>query len=204
MGRRALHSAEELKQMILSSSREILERDGINGLSARAIAKQIGYSPGTLYNVFKNLDDLISTIERALLQEGLAALRAVPRQNRPSDQLRALAECYISFALKNRRLWNVLFQHTPNEDVADLQDVKSTLRGMRQEFGAAVAALTAGGDPAGAERLAASVWFCIHGLSAIAVSEKEIDLDPSDAASYVGVMTDAVIALAEKRGGSQI
>jgi len=43
MGRRALHSPEELKQMILSSSRNILEKDGISGLSARAIAKQIGY-----------------------------------------------------------------------------------------------------------------------------------------------------------------
>lgn len=185
--------------MILSSSREILERDGINGLSARAIAKEIGYSPGTLYNVFKNLDDLISTIERALLQEGLAALRAVPRHNRPSDQLRALAECYISFALKNRRLWNLLFQHTPKEDIADLKDAKSILRDMRQEFGAAVASLTASGNNVDVEKLAACVWFCVHGLSAIAVSEKDIDLDPRDAASYVSVMTDAVMALADRR-----
>lgn len=199
MGRRALHSAEELKQMILSSSREILERDGINGLSARAIAKQIGYSPGTLYNVFKNLDDLILTIERALLQEGLAALRAVPRCNSPSDQLRALAECYISFALKNRRLWNTVFQHTPKETDSDVQAVKATLQDMRNEFATAVASLTSAGGLPDAQRLASSVWFCLHGLSAIAVSEKEIDLSPADAVSHVNVLTEAIIALAKQR-----
>lgn len=198
MGRRALHSAEELKQMILSSSREILERDGINGLSARAVAKEIGYSPGTLYNVFRNLDDLILTIERTLLQEGLAALRAVPRHNRPGDQLRALAECYIAFALRNRRLWNVLFQHTPKEDIPDIHAARGTLRDMRNEFGTAVTALTAGRDDAETERLAACVWFSVHGLSAIAVSEKEIGLSPADTASYVSLMTDAIIMMAER------
>lgn len=198
MGRRALHSAEELKHMILSSSREILERDGINGLSARAIAKQIGYSPGTLYNVFKNLDDLILTIEKALLQEGLAALRAVPRDKSPGDQLRALAECYIAFALKNRRLWNVLFQHTAKEQDADVKAVTGALRDMRSEFATAVASMTSGGESHDAQRLASSVWFCVHGLSAIAVSEKEIDLSPADAASYVNVLTEAIIALARQ------
>lgn len=184
--------------MILSSSREILERDGINGLSARAIAKQIGYSPGTLYNVFKNLDDLIVTIERALLQECLAALRALPRPGNAEDRLRGLADAYIAFALKNRRLWNVLFQHTAKEDVSQMRGAYADLREMRKEFAAAAASLVSGRSSADTEQLAATIWFCVHGISAIAVSEKELDLDPALAASYVRTMTDAVIALAQR------
>ena len=196
MGRRALHSPEELKQMILSSSRNILEKDGISGLSARAIAKQIGYSPGTLYNVFKNLDDLVLTIEGALLQEGLAALRAVPRHGKPEDRLRALAECYIAFALKNRRLWNVLFQHSPKVDPSELAGVNGALKAMHDEFREAVAQLMQSRRPEEIEQLASGVWFSIHGISSIAVSEKILDIDPAHAAGYVGIMTDAAIAMA--------
>lgn len=198
MGRRALHTAEELKQMILRSSREILERHGIGGLSARAIAKEIGYSPGTLYNVFKNLDDLVVTIERSLLQECLAALRALPRLSNPEHHLGELTDCYIAFALKNRRLWNVLFQHNAQEDMLRLSGVDGALREIRQEFSAAILSLVSGGPASKAEDLAGAIWFCVHGISALAVSEKESDLKPDVAARHVRTMTDAVIALAQR------
>jgi len=51
MGRRSIHSAEELRELIIQAATDIVERDGLAGLSAREIAKRIGYSPGTLYNV---------------------------------------------------------------------------------------------------------------------------------------------------------
>lgn len=185
--------------MILSSSRHILEKDGISGLSARAIAKQIGYSPGTLYNVFKNLDDLVLTIEGELLQEGLIALRAVPRHGKPDERLRALAECHIAFALKNRRLWNVLFQHSPSVAPSELAGVNGALEAMREEFREAVAQLMHARHPDEAERLASGVWYSIHGISSIAVSEKVLDIEPAQAAGYVAIMIDAAIAMAKQR-----
>ncbi len=109
-----------------------------------------------------------------------------------------MADCYIAFALKNRRLWNVLFQHMPTEEVGDPHGANSILRDMRNEFVSAGGALHTGGNPHGAERLAASVWFCVHAMSAIAVSEKDMGLDPGDAAEYIGVITEAVIAHADR------
>ena len=58
MGRRADHSRDELFEMALSAAREIAEEDGLGGLTARRIAAKIGYSAGTLYNLFDDLDDL--------------------------------------------------------------------------------------------------------------------------------------------------
>ena len=116
MGRRSLHTPQELKHIIIRSARDILERRGVSALSARAIATTIGYSPGTLYNVFKNIDDVVTTIERALLQEASAALRSIPREGDPANQLRALAERYMGFALENRRSWNLLFQYVHRQD----------------------------------------------------------------------------------------
>ena len=63
MGRRSVHSPEELRQLILDASQTIVERNGITGLSAREIARMIGYSPGTLYNIFENLDDVLLTLQ---------------------------------------------------------------------------------------------------------------------------------------------
>ena len=59
MARRSDHSRDELKALILDCAREIAEEEGLRGLTARRIATEIGYAPGTIYNLFSNLDDLI-------------------------------------------------------------------------------------------------------------------------------------------------
>ena len=59
MARRSDHSREELYALILDSARSIVEEDGFSGLTARRVASSIGYAPGTIYNLFSNLDDLI-------------------------------------------------------------------------------------------------------------------------------------------------
>lgn len=196
MGRRSLHTPQELKHMIIKSARDILERGGISALSARAIATTIGYSPGTLYNVFKNIDDVISTIECALLQEASAALRSVPREGDPANHLRALAESYMGFALKNRRLWNLLFQQVPRQDSPNRAATSSILMELRNEFHNVVASIMADKDPAETKRLADSLWFTLYGLSGIAVSERDINCDPRLVASYVRTTVDGTIALA--------
>ena len=59
MARRADHSREELYDNALAAAQRIVETDGFRALTARSVADAIGYSPGTLYNLFENLDDLI-------------------------------------------------------------------------------------------------------------------------------------------------
>ncbi|MEL6748567.1 MAG: TetR/AcrR family transcriptional regulator, partial [Pseudomonadota bacterium] len=67
MPRRALKSPEELRELILSEARNIIEEHGTYTLSAREIAKAINYSPGTLYNAFKNIDDIKWGVETNIL-----------------------------------------------------------------------------------------------------------------------------------------
>ncbi len=45
MGRRSIHTPEELRELIIDATTAIVEQQGLEGLSAREIAKRIGYSP---------------------------------------------------------------------------------------------------------------------------------------------------------------
>ena len=71
MARRSDHSREELYVMALAAAREIAEKDGLRGLKARRISREIGYTVGTLYNVFSNLDDLIIHLKLRLIPVSL-------------------------------------------------------------------------------------------------------------------------------------
>ena len=180
MGRRSSHTPGELRQMILDASRDILQREGIKGLSARAIAKKIGYSPGTLYNVFKNLDDLLMTIQAMTLDDMITSLKALPNGGKPHDNIRALTGHYIGYALHNRHLWNLLFQHVPEERVTAPEQIDERIETIIGLLRHAIEPLANGSPGCEADKCARTIWAGIHGISAIAVTEKSASVTPGN------------------------
>lgn len=185
--------------MILDSSRTILEQDGINGLSARAIAKRIGYSPGTLYNVFKNLDDLMMTIQVATLEDVLATLRAVPRNGDARGYVKALANAYITFAMGNRKLWNLLFQHNPAFEGAQPQQLDEKIEMLVAVLRDAIQPVMPGGDSKESDQTARTIWAGMHGISAIAATDKTASLTSSAAPAYVAQLVEGFLCAIENR-----
>ena len=112
MGRRSSHTPEQLKELILEAAYAIIETHGLAGLSAREIARRIGYSPGTIYNMFSNLDDVVLRIEARVLDaldQRLATVLVEPGSDR--EKVQRLAQAYLAFTHEKPRLWNLLFEH---------------------------------------------------------------------------------------------
>ena len=67
MGRRSTHTPQQLRELILDAAQDIIQDQGLAGLSAREVARRIAYSPGTIYNMFENLDDVVLHVEARVL-----------------------------------------------------------------------------------------------------------------------------------------
>src|SRR5512134_91596 len=180
MGRRSIHTAEELRELILKAATELIESDGLAGLSAREVARRIGYSPGTLYNVFDNLDDLVLTIEARLLDRLAARLAEVPSASSPQEQLQRLAETYLRFTSENPRLWNLLFEHhmPAGKDIPAWYRMK--LDGLMARIEEALAPVMET-DPAARQRAARVLWAGVHGITSLSTADKLSNIT-SDAA----------------------
>lgn len=83
---------------------------GFAGFSAREVAKRVGYSIGTLYNVFDSYDRLILAINTETFRLWSAHLRE-RLSGVGADRIRALVEGYFSFASANRNLWTAIYDH---------------------------------------------------------------------------------------------
>ncbi|MGH8311203.1 MAG: TetR/AcrR family transcriptional regulator, partial [Steroidobacteraceae bacterium] len=111
MGRRNLHSRDEIRALALRTAAELVERQGAAALTAREVARRIGYTVGTLYLIFKNLDDLIVHVNEQTVIELERSLEAVNRRTRSPDQrLRLLAAAYLGFALLHTNRWRMVFE----------------------------------------------------------------------------------------------
>ena len=111
MGRRSDHTREELHALILATARDIAAKEGLTGLSARRVAREIGYSIGTIYNLFEDFDDLIVHVNGETLDRLYERCAAEPLDLGSEAGLRALAHAYIGFVHDNPRLWSLLFEY---------------------------------------------------------------------------------------------
>lgn len=194
MGRRSVHTAEELRELILQAATELIESEGLAGLSAREIARRIGYSPGTLYNVFDNLDDLVLTIEGRMLDRLAAQLREIGADGDPQDRLRRLAQAYLRFTHENPRLWNLLFEHHMPASAEVPASYQAKLEGLMARVEDALAPVMGNEDPAALKRAARVLWAGVHGITSLSTTDKLSSISTEAAGPLVDDLVTTYLA----------
>jgi AcrR family transcriptional regulator len=110
MGRRSDHSRTELEGLIVAEGHRLMAETGFAGFSAREVARRIGYSIGTIYNVFDSLDHLIIAINGRTFELWTAYLdRRIAGIG--GDRIQALVEAYFGFARDHPNLWMAIYDH---------------------------------------------------------------------------------------------
>jgi AcrR family transcriptional regulator len=190
MARRSSQGADDLRQLILTTAKSIIEQNGLPGLSAREIASRIGYSPGTLYNVFRNLDDVLLTLQVELIADIHATLAAVPKTGSPEKQLNQMSEAYVDFAIRNRHMWNTLFAHTVSADTKVPKELHERVLENVRLIRDVISPLMPGASTDEVDDMVRAAWAGVHGITAIAVTEKAPYIGPSNALKYAMLITD--------------
>ena len=79
MGRRSDHSRAELQALIVAVGHALMAEQGFARFSTREVAKRIGYSVGTIYNMFENADALVLAINTCTFALWACHLKAALR-----------------------------------------------------------------------------------------------------------------------------
>lgn len=111
MARRKDHTRKELESLILSASCALMEKGGFGKVTARAIADKIGYTPGTIYNVFKSMDDIALHINAQTLDALHEKMSTLATRKSTLESMKAMAAAYMDFARAHRPYWLMLFAH---------------------------------------------------------------------------------------------
>ena len=87
------------RQAILAAGRELLERDGLAGLTMQAVANHVGVKAPSLYKRVRNRDELVRLIAEATLNDLSEQLRrAAAGPGDAASQAAALAQAFRDFA----------------------------------------------------------------------------------------------------------
>ena len=194
MARRSDHTRQELRTLALEAARAVAEAEGWRGLTARKVAGRIGYSVGTLYNVFQDLDDMIIAVNGETLDTLLAHLQdalAGETAGEPEAVLRVLGHAYVTFIDLHPNLWDILFEHRlpPGRAVPPWYDEKvARLLGLLEQ---AIAPLFADSERSERGRAARVLWCAMHGICSLARSGKLGIVSPDSVDAMAGQLITA-------------
>lgn len=122
MARRSDHTREELKELALKSAEELLNEKSARALSTRQIATKMGYTVGTLYQIFKNLPDLLLHVNARTLKQLYDDCRQLNLENQSAQEnILSYANLYLDFAHAHPGLWELIFDNDilTDEDLPD-------------------------------------------------------------------------------------
>ncbi|MFF0967338.1 TetR/AcrR family transcriptional regulator [Streptomyces sp. NPDC003703] len=176
----------DLRAACLRAARELLEEDGSSGLSLRAVARRAGVSATAPYRHYADRDALVSAVAAEGYRELAGHLAAAHPSPTTPDELAAVADAYVRFALGHPALFRVMFAEpcdpTSEERVRATAAISEYVRDIvRNAF--------PGTDP---DALSTTVWALVHGLAFLHLDGK---LDTSSPEVVTAQVRAAVHAL---------
>lgn len=158
--------------MALAATEEIVATQGYQALSARKVSGAIGYTVGTLYLVFDNLDDLILQVNgRALdrLHQQIMADQA--HCHDPQASLMQLGHSYIRFADTEPHAWELIFEHRLADDQETPAWFQEKVAHMFALVEERLAPLAGGRSAKEIAQAARALWGGVHGICMLAITD---------------------------------
>jgi AcrR family transcriptional regulator len=164
-----------LKEALISAGLEILSKKGIESLSLRNVAKQIGVSHTAPYNHFRDKQDLLAAISAAgHKQFHIVLLETYQKfKNTPKDLITEIAWAYLQFALQNPDKFKLMFSGALEEEEnhPEFEEITQKTINLFEEiirFCQSNGALGEGN----VYKIAITLWSSVHGFTMLVLEDQ--------------------------------
>jgi AcrR family transcriptional regulator len=168
VGRRSDHTKRELKELIVTASIKLISEIGPSAFGTRAIAKEIGYSFGTIYHLFGDIETLRYHVKGRILDNWYEDLAA--GMDQVDTKTEYLVDAYIDLSEQQRFLWAFVFalpsDHKENAPAWYIEKVENLFSLVIRSFS------TITQNKKETEIAARAIWASIHGICVLAMAGK--------------------------------
>ena len=149
------HPDPDLEQRILGAASRLWARGGEKTLTMRAVAKAAGTTTPTVYERYRDRDDILRSLRMETRRELFAVLSA-------TKTLREAFQQHLEFALKHSHAYEMLFDGVGKPP--SLHEPWPSFNLMRERV-----AKRLGGSPRQHTRLMLAVWSLMHGAAMLII-----------------------------------
>jgi len=193
-----------VRTALIEAAARRLATDGLDGLSLRKVATDVGASTQAVYTHFGSKDDLVRAVVVEAFTRLETEIRSVPITHDPLVDLAGASVAYRRNALANAHLYRVMFSLNPlaltdparheisGSDDDSVEIGLGAFQAMVEQSARCVEAGVLVGEPA---QLALQIWATAHGVVSLelagflgAEAEAEAVYEAATGAMFAGLM----------------
>ncbi|MCV7419241.1 TetR/AcrR family transcriptional regulator [Mycobacterium yunnanensis] len=173
-------ASHEVSAALLRAAETVLDRDGSDGVTVRAVAEAAEVSPTSVYNRFRSKDGLTVALAVRTLAR-LGEIVDVPAGPEPRERLRQSCRNYRDFALRHPARYALIFgTGSPLEDQSSeaAESGRAVFTVLKGLIGDVAPELDDGELPEAAQ----TVWAALHG--SVTIEQAGIGQTPDADATF--------------------
>lgn len=129
---------DNIQENLIQTGRQIIEEKGVEFLTARKLSEASGYSVGTIYNQFTNMDNFI-LIQNYLTLDALYQRLKEVKADFAYDRLNAYISVFTEFVMNNQNFWFMVYKFHLNQSersfsITYLRRISKTVMLINQAF----------------------------------------------------------------------
>jgi AcrR family transcriptional regulator len=185
-------ASHEVSAALLNAAEAVLDRDGTDAVTVRAVALEAAVAPMSVYNRFENKEGLLVALATRALG-GLATAIGTADDADPADRFRAACRSYRDFALRHPARYSLIFgAGSPLEDQSSM--VAATGRAVFETLTTLIEAMRKPSSQPDSVEAAQIAWGAIHGV--VTIEQVGIGQTPDSDATFENLLTLLVTGLA--------
>lgn len=150
------------KEQVINQGIDIIRKDGISGLTARNIAKNLNASPKVIFGLFLNMQDLQVQVIEACYAYHLSYLkREMEKSTYPPYKMSGMA--YVKFAKEEKEIFKLLFMSGKGDFIEAEKENNFVINALRECFNI---------SEENAKLFHLETWTFVHGIAVMIVSNQ--------------------------------
>lgn len=109
--------SDRVRKVFAETAREMIHEAGVESVSVRKVADRAGYSLGTVYNHFKNQDELLWETRELMILD--VAKNMIPKNDAPIDSIediKRVFHMFVDYFVEYPNVYRFFYYHTLNKE----------------------------------------------------------------------------------------
>lgn len=113
---------QRVKSYFIEAAKEIILSEGVENVSVRKVADRAGYTFTTIYNYFKDLNELLQEAKNVMIQDVIVYMQGVTMQKKYElEDIKELNNQYVKYYIENPNIFTFFYSYRlhPTTDMSE-------------------------------------------------------------------------------------
>lgn len=116
--------SQRVKSYFIDATKEIIRSEGVENVSVRKVADKAGYTFTTIYNYFKDLNELLQEVKKIMIQDVIVYMQGfIPKKENALADIKEMNHLYFKYYIDHPHIFIFFYAYQMQPITDTIKDI---------------------------------------------------------------------------------